>query len=653
MPPLPEDDDDLPRLLSGRYRLEATLGHGGMGVVYRGMDLMMKRPIAVKLIRSVDGVELDDEIAGRFLREAKNTARIQHEHIIEVFDLGRSDEGGMYFVMELLEGESLSARIRREGAMSAQRTVHIGRQICEALQVAHTAGVVHRDLKPANVMLLRRAGVDDYVKVLDFGVAKSVGGGDQETQLTHTGMLVGTVDYMAPEQIMGKPVDGRTDVYALGVVLYKMLSGKAPFRDTGVPALIHAHLNTMPQPLIEVVNGIPNELSHVVLRCLAKSPDRRYESMAELGRALGMSIAPDSAAAMLSFEYKEPNSDPYAADDMTAVGKSIVNDPPSPAPPVRAARPAAGAPSASSSSSSSSASASASAAPSALGSGSGPVAPPRPKTGSGPAPLASPPKLPARFDQPLSDDDDATFNENPFDDATIRIDRPLDLKPKAPSPGGLPMTPRAPSNMRDMGSPPRIPRANATPVPGSLPKPPPRNAPAYPEDVSTAKRQIPDEITRIDRTEPKTCAMCQTTNPPHSRVCAACGVSLSNEEQDAVRARVRSAPPMPRTAGASAPPMGPPVSGTFDMSPSPHQQQAVGVGSGPYGHLSPHPHHPHAQPHVPPPPHSHPHPMHGQVPGQTPMHGVPSMQWLPHQPPPPQQQPVGVWRRFLKWTGLG
>src|SRR5690349_14878503 len=138
--------DDLPRLLSGRYRLEATLGHGGMGVVYRGADLMMKRPIAVKLIRAVDGVELDDEIAGRFLREAKNTARLQHEHIIEVFDLGRTEEGGMYFVMELLEGESLSARLRRAGKLSPATTVHIGRQICEALQVAHTNGVIHRDL---------------------------------------------------------------------------------------------------------------------------------------------------------------------------------------------------------------------------------------------------------------------------------------------------------------------------------------------------------------------------------------------------------------------------------------------------------------------------------------------------------------------------
>lgn len=315
------EEDDLPRLLNGRYRLEATLGHGGMGVVYRGVDLMMRRPIAVKLVRGVDGMELDDEIAGRFLREAKNTARLQHEHIIEVFDLGRTEEGGLYFVMELLEGASLSARLRRDGKFSPSATVHIGRQICEALQVAHTVGVIHRDLKPANIMLLSRAGDDDFVKVLDFGVAKSLNGGDQETQLTHTGMLVGTVDYMAPEQIMGKPVDGRTDIYALGVVLYKMLSGKAPFRDTGVPALIHAHLNTMPKPLIEVVAGVPNELDHVVLRCLAKLPERRFESMAELARALSHAMMP--ADGLIDLEYVGGGDDVYDDGDETEIVRSV------------------------------------------------------------------------------------------------------------------------------------------------------------------------------------------------------------------------------------------------------------------------------------------------------------------------------------------
>src|SRR3954447_8987417 len=151
-------DDSLPRLLGGRYRLEAKLGSGGMGVVYRASDMTMKRSVAVKLIRGVDGVALDEEVAGRFLREAKNTARIQHEHIIEVFDLGRSDQGDMYFVMELLEGESLSTKLRRDGKLPIQVGIHIARQMCAALHVAHSAGIIHRDLKPANVMLVQRAG---------------------------------------------------------------------------------------------------------------------------------------------------------------------------------------------------------------------------------------------------------------------------------------------------------------------------------------------------------------------------------------------------------------------------------------------------------------------------------------------------------------
>lgn len=314
------EEDVLPRVLSGRYRLEATLGRGGMGVVYRGVDLLIKRPIAVKLVRAVDGISIDEETAGRFLREAKHTARLQHEHIIEVFDLGKAEDNSLYFVMELLEGESLSTRLRRDGKLSPEITVHIARQICDGLEAAHAAGVVHRDLKPANVMLLSRAGDDHFVKVLDFGVAKSTTS-EHETQLTHTGMLVGTVDYMAPEQISGRPVDARTDIYALGVVLYRMLSGHAPFRDAGVPALIHAHLNTMPQPLTEITTGIPNELDHVVLRCLAKNPERRFESMAELSRALTGALTRDDG--LLEFAYDDDDDDdPYSDADVTRVARS-------------------------------------------------------------------------------------------------------------------------------------------------------------------------------------------------------------------------------------------------------------------------------------------------------------------------------------------
>jgi serine/threonine-protein kinase len=312
-----DNDESLPRLLGGRYRLEAKLGSGGMGVVYRATDLTMKRAVAVKLIRGVDGVALDEEVAGRFLREAKNTARIQHENIIEVYDLGRSDQGDMFFVMELLEGESLSAKLRREGKLKPAIGVNIARQMCAALHVAHSAGIIHRDLKPANVMLIDRGGHTDYVKVLDFGVAKSYTP-DQQTQLTHTGMLVGTVEYMAPEQIMGRVVDGRTDIYSLGIVMYRMFAGKAPFRDGGVPALIHAHLNVFPKPMTDTAPEIPGALDRVILRCLAKAPEQRYESMEELGRALVSALEPEHLG-LVSLEYE--SDDPYDAGVQTEIAR--------------------------------------------------------------------------------------------------------------------------------------------------------------------------------------------------------------------------------------------------------------------------------------------------------------------------------------------
>lgn len=325
-----EVDDALPRMLGDRYRLEARLGQGGMGVVYRALDVHMQRPVAVKLIKGMVDVEIDDAVAGRFLREAKNTARLRHEHIVEVYDLGH--EGGeLFFVMELLHGESLSARLKRDGRLPYARAAHVGAQICEALHVAHLAGIVHRDLKPANVMLVRRAGDDLYAKVLDFGVAKSMYA-DGETQLTRTGMLVGTVEYMAPEQIAARPVDARTDVYAFGALLYKALAGSAVFQVSGAPALIHNHLNRAPESLRARVPdaGIPKALDEVVLRCLAKAPSDRFASMRDVAAALR--AAADDLGALPSFEFENADDDvgswdktrvaPPSFDDVTDIDET-------------------------------------------------------------------------------------------------------------------------------------------------------------------------------------------------------------------------------------------------------------------------------------------------------------------------------------------
>ncbi len=483
-----DPDDSLSNeLLGGRYQLEAALGHGGMGVVYRALDLTMKRLVAVKLVRSEDGVELDEELVGRFLREARNTARVQHEHIVEVFDVGRSQAGDLFFVMELLEGESLSARLRRVGRLSPEETVYIGRQICSALHVAHVAGIIHRDLKPANVMLVPRAGMSDFVKVLDFGVAKSYSP-DQQTQLTHTGMLVGTVDYMAPEQILGRQVDGRTDVYALGVVLYRMLSGAQPFRDGGVPALIHAHLNQTPASICTLTRDVPAALDAVVLRCLAKRPEQRFATMADLGNALEAALEPSSAQ-LTDLEYRGADDDPYAAGgDHTAVAQTAI--------------------------------------------------------------ARSPRAIPQ------------------YDEATRRIERPAPAVPLGSGSG------RA---------------AFAEDQTAVLPREAPNQRPPREEGLP-------------DRDGPKECAMCRTVNMPHARACSACGVSLANQDQDAVRARVK----VPTGPHLVAHGQMPPISGGF-----------------PAGR---------------PPPWA-----------GTPAHGV---AWAAGVPPETPPRAPSMWQRFLVWTGL-
>ncbi len=276
-------ESELPRMLAGRFRLESVLGQGGMGTVYRAVDTTMQRTVAIKLIATDPGAE--DDAVLRFLREARNTARITHPHIVHLYDLGRGDRGELFFVMELLSGESLSERIRRFTRLPVDEAIHIATQICAALGYAHKKGLVHRDLKPANVQIMERGGDPLFVKVLDFGVAK---GQDQGTQITKTGALVGTVDYMAPEQILSKTIDARTDVYSLGVILYRMFTGTALFPEGAMPLVIKNHISSAPEPMasrapdVELSPG----LERVVMQCLAKKPDERYATMEELEHAL-------------------------------------------------------------------------------------------------------------------------------------------------------------------------------------------------------------------------------------------------------------------------------------------------------------------------------------------------------------------------------
>ena len=205
-------------VIDGRYLIESVLGEGGMGVVYLATHTALNKRFAVKVLRGE--IARDEEIMRRFVREAQSSTAIGHSNIVDISDFGKLDDGTAYFVMEHLDGEPLTDRIRR-GAMPTSEVLHICAQIAAALAAAHGRGIIHRDLKPDNIFLIRRGGDDRFVKILDFGIAK-VGGAN--AKLTRTGMIFGTPHYMSPEQAAGQSVDSRTDIYALGVILFEMLT---------------------------------------------------------------------------------------------------------------------------------------------------------------------------------------------------------------------------------------------------------------------------------------------------------------------------------------------------------------------------------------------------------------------------------------------
>ncbi len=317
------------RLLGGRYRLEEKIGQGGMGLVVRAIDVVLSREVAIKLLTE-ETTTIDEEIASRFLREAQNTARLAHENIVSVYDFGREPDGSLYFVMELCRGETLSSALRRQTRLPVTEAVHVATQICAALAVAHQHGVIHRDLKPANVMLVPTPQDPLFVKVLDFGVAKSIQAGHETTQLTRTGMIVGTVEYMAPEQIIGRPVDARTDIYALGVLLYRMLAGSPVFIEQGVPAIIHNHLNTEPESICKRAPeaNVPRSLDKVVQRCLAKRPEGRYATMGDVTRAIREAL--DVGLAALPDLGFEDDRESWAKTEVAASPFDDVYDPHAP-----------------------------------------------------------------------------------------------------------------------------------------------------------------------------------------------------------------------------------------------------------------------------------------------------------------------------------
>jgi len=278
-----------PRILAGRYRLDELLGQGGMGKVYRAFDLTIERDVAVKLMQRDVAASADD--AARFLREVRATAVVQNPHCVTLFDVGE-EAGEPFLVMNLIIGESLASVLKREASISATRAVSIGVQVCEALAAAHAIGITHRDVKPANIMLAQRDG-SDFATVLDFGIAKHA---DQKTKLTAEGMIIGTIEYMAPEQIAGEPVDGRTDQYALAATVLHAISGQPLFPGIGVASLIHHHLLTVPTSLHERVPSSPRALDKVLRRALEKKPDARFPTIEAFANAMRSAMAPGADA---------------------------------------------------------------------------------------------------------------------------------------------------------------------------------------------------------------------------------------------------------------------------------------------------------------------------------------------------------------------
>src|SRR5579883_387344 len=260
--------DPLVGLRVGSFVIEERLGAGGMGSVYRGVQPEIGKRVAIKFL--ADEFNANPNVVARFFQEAKAVNVIGHENIVDIFDFGRTAEGRNYFVMELLEAPSLERVLDDEKALATSRTVDIARQVASALTAAHSRGIVHRDLKPENVFLIRRAGRTDFVKLLDFGIAKLSARSDGEGGIgrTQSGMILGTPGYMAPEQAGGGTVDHRADIYALGVLLYRMLAGHIPFEGQTFAQIFRRQLMEEAKPLSTVRADVTAPLEQLVLEML-------------------------------------------------------------------------------------------------------------------------------------------------------------------------------------------------------------------------------------------------------------------------------------------------------------------------------------------------------------------------------------------------
>ncbi|MFW6023905.1 MAG: protein kinase domain-containing protein, partial [Myxococcota bacterium] len=276
-----EADPYLGRELLGQFRIEEVIGTGGMGTVYRARQPSLDRDVAIKILHA----ELagNAEAVRRFQREARVATALDHPNVVRVLLLGQLDDGSLYLVMEHLSGRSLGQLVRDEGPLPLERALRIALQICDGVGEAHSHGVVHRDVKPENVVIVHRGRERDFVKVLDFGIARLLW--DEQTMVTQSGLIFGTARYISPEGASGEPTDARSDVYSIGVLLYQLLCGETPFDGDTPVTLLLQHVHDTPPDIRERVR-VADPVAEVIMRALRKRPAERFDDAAAFGDAL-------------------------------------------------------------------------------------------------------------------------------------------------------------------------------------------------------------------------------------------------------------------------------------------------------------------------------------------------------------------------------
>jgi len=287
--PASDSDDPLVGTSFDKYKVIRQIGEGGMGLVYEAEHTVIEKQVAMKVLR--EDFSKRPEVVERFRQEAKSASRIGHQNIVDIADFGTTPLGQSYFVMEFLDGEDLANVLAREGTVGMERSLHILIQCCQALGAAHDKGIVHRDMKPENIFLTSRGGDPDFVKIVDFGIAKMSDietDGEPGRKLTKTGMIFGTPEYMSPEQAAGKPLDHRVDIYAIGVILFELATGRVPFVGDTFMGILTQHMFEEPPSLREVNPQVKvsSELEMVISRALSKDPGARYQTMKDLEEAL-------------------------------------------------------------------------------------------------------------------------------------------------------------------------------------------------------------------------------------------------------------------------------------------------------------------------------------------------------------------------------